>query len=87
MSPEENFKRQADARGALAKTRQRLSLAMTAFSLVFVLLFGRLVEVSVLREPGDVLRDAIVEVQFVLIEQLRDRNRGDGFSCAHPDGQ
>lgn len=52
MSLEENFKRQADARGALAKTRQRLSLAMTAFSLVFVLLFGRLVEVSVLREPA-----------------------------------
>ncbi len=52
MSLEENFKRQADARGALAKTRQRLSFAMTAFSVLFVLLFGRLVEVSVLREPA-----------------------------------
>jgi cell division protein FtsI/penicillin-binding protein 2 len=52
VSLEENFKRQADARGALAKTRQRLSFAMTAFSLVFVLLFGRLIEVSVLREPA-----------------------------------
>jgi cell division protein FtsI (penicillin-binding protein 3) len=52
VSLEENFKRQADARGALAKTRQRLSFAMTAFSLVLVLLFGRLVEVSVLREPS-----------------------------------
>ncbi len=51
MSLEENFKRQADARGALAKTRQRLSFAMSAFTVLFVLLFGRLVEVSVLREP------------------------------------
>lgn len=50
-------KRQADTRGALAKTRERLSFAMTGCLIVLALLVGRLVEVSVLREPS-VVRSA-----------------------------
>jgi cell division protein FtsI (penicillin-binding protein 3) len=52
MTADEPFKRQADARGAIAKTRQRLSLAMTGFLVLFALLLGRLIEVSILREPS-----------------------------------
>jgi cell division protein FtsI (penicillin-binding protein 3) len=52
MIPVDTSKRQSDPRGAIAKTRQRLSLAMTGFLVVFTLLVGRLVEVSVLREPS-----------------------------------
>jgi len=44
--------RKTDARGALAKTRQRLSVAMTGLLVVFTLLMGRLFEVTVLREPS-----------------------------------
>jgi cell division protein FtsI (penicillin-binding protein 3) len=50
-------KRQADTRGALAKTRERLSFVMTGCLVVLALLVGRLVEVSVLREPS-VVRSA-----------------------------
>ena len=50
-------KRQPDTRGALAKTRERLSFAMTGCLIVLALLVGRLVEVSVLREPS-VVRSA-----------------------------
>ena len=52
MTQDETFKRQADARGAIARTRQRLSVTMTGLLVLFTLLVGRLIEVSVLREPS-----------------------------------
>lgn len=52
MTKGEMQNRKTDARGALAKTRQRLSIAMTGLLVVLTLLVGRLFEVTVLREPS-----------------------------------
>lgn len=50
MTFEERFARDNDLRNAMERTRKRLSLAMTLFGITFAILFGRLVEVSLLRE-------------------------------------
>jgi cell division protein FtsI (penicillin-binding protein 3) len=52
MSMSDAPKRQTDTRAALAKTRERLALTMTSCLVVLALILGRLVEVSVLREPS-----------------------------------
>lgn len=50
MTYEERFARNNDIRTAMAITRQRLSYALSLFAVVFAVLFGRLVDVSLLRE-------------------------------------
>jgi cell division protein FtsI (penicillin-binding protein 3) len=50
MTNEPPIARGLDIRAAMALTRKRLSQAMTVFAVVFAVLFGRLVEVSLLRE-------------------------------------
>lgn len=52
MNMQENLMRPTDTRGALAKTRERLALTMTSCLVVLALILGRLVEVSILREPS-----------------------------------
>ena len=49
MTYEENFARRSDAREVMARTRLRLSYAITVFGVAFAILFGRLVEVSLFR--------------------------------------
>ena len=73
MIPVDTSKRQSDPRGAIAKTRQRLSLAMTGFLVVFTLLVGRLVEVSVLREPSVARSAASVNETSYLRADIVDR--------------
>lgn len=60
MTGEAPIVRTLDVRAAMALTRKRLSYAMTIFALVFTVLFGRLIEVSLLRE-GSAPRPARVE--------------------------
>ncbi|MEQ1756240.1 MAG: penicillin-binding protein 2 [Micropepsaceae bacterium] len=50
MTFEERFARDNDLRSAMACTRKRLSYAITIFGVTFAILFGRLVDVSLLRE-------------------------------------
>ncbi len=50
MKLEDRITLEGVAKAAMARTRQRLTYAMVAFGVVFAVLFGRLVEVTVLRE-------------------------------------
>ena len=76
MTNGETYTRKTDARGALAKTRQRLSIAMTGLLVVFTLLMGRLFEVTVLREPSIVRSAAAISETSFYRADIVDR-RGE----------
>lgn len=73
MNLSQASKRQADTRGALAKTRERLSFLMTGCLVVLALLVGRLVEVSVLREPSVVRSASVTHSTSYYRAQIVDR--------------
>lgn len=53
MTPDERVMLEGAAKAAMERTRNRLNVAIVAFSLAFTILFGRLVEVSILRESAE----------------------------------
>jgi len=53
MTYEERVTLDGAAKAAMERTRRRLTIAMAAFAVCFAVLFGRLVEVSILRETAE----------------------------------
>ena len=53
MTPDERVMLEGAAKAAMERTRNRLNVAIVAFSLAFAILFGRLAEVSLLRETTE----------------------------------
>jgi cell division protein FtsI (penicillin-binding protein 3) len=62
------------AKAAMARTRQRLTLTMVAFGVVFAVLFGRLVEVTALRETVERKTARTVSHQSYFRADVVDRN-------------
>jgi cell division protein FtsI (penicillin-binding protein 3) len=62
------------AKAAMVRTRQRLSFTIVAFGVVFAVLFGRLVEVTVLRETSAHKAARSVSEQSYFRADVVDRN-------------
>lgn len=62
------------AKAAMARTRQRLMFTIVAFGAVFAVLFGRLVEVTALRETVERKTARIVSAQSYFRSDVVDRN-------------
>lgn len=74
MTQEERITLEGAAKAAMARTRSRLSFAIVAFGVVFAILFGRLVEVTMLRE-GQERKTARVETNVSYYRaDIVDRN-------------
>ncbi len=74
MTQEERITLEGAAKAAMARTRSRLNFSIVAFGVVFAVLFGRLVEVTMLRE-GQERKTARVETNVAYYRaDIVDRN-------------
>ena len=74
MTQEERITLEGAAKAAMARTRSRLNFSIIAFGVVFAVLFGRLVEVTMLRE-GQERKTARVETNVAYYRaDIVDRN-------------
>ena len=74
MTQEERITLEGAAKAAMARTRSRLNFSIIAFGVVFAILFGRLVEVTMLRE-GQERKTARVETNVAYYRaDIVDRN-------------